>query len=171
MTRHADQGFTLAETLIALWVVSMALACVLAGFALLSRFDRSIQGQTAVRRTADAAVTSMRQAVATGEALSVKSFSGDARRLQYACGPGGELSSPRLCTLKAPKGWSLSYVSEAGIYKAWPNSTDDASPQLLEALILQDERGTTRGVVRIRVEQAPDCQFDTISRTCREEPK
>ncbi len=169
--RRANHGFTLAETLIALWVVSLAMACVLAGFALLSRFEHNVENQTIGRRAAETDLAVVTQAVATGEALSVKAFTGDAHHLEYACGKAMDSrNSPELCTLKWPDNWRASYVSEAGIFQAWPTS-EEKIPQPLEALILQDQAGETLGVVRIQAEQARNCQFDTISRTCREGTK
>lgn len=170
-TGRSDHGFTLAETLIALWVVSMAMGCVLAGFAVLSRFDHAAHKEVHTRRAADAAVAALQQAVTTGEGFSVRAFKGDARHLRYACGEGGGGDNFKLCTLNEPGGRRLSYVSETGIHQTWPDAATEMPPQPLEALILQTTTGTTLSVVRIQTEQARDCQFDTISRTCREEPK
>lgn len=171
MTIHKDDGFTLAETLIALWVVSLAMGCVLAGFALLSRFEQAAHGQARARRAVDASLSALTQAAAVGEALSVSAFAGDARHLRYACAIGANEDNPRLCTLNWPSAQRVAYVSDGLVYKAWPVGATQAVPQPLGALILQDAAGTTLGVVRIQAEQSRDCQFDTVSRTCREEPK
>lgn len=164
MTGRQDEGFTLVEAVVALTVVSLALAGILAATSLITRHNRQVvtaqQSATAVEDTLSRLSTSL----SPHQPFFAEDLTGSPRDIIYDCGVARcrfRLSSPSQ---------RLAYVSEGKVLTSWPPKVivEGQEPRL-EALILQDLSGTTLGLVRLETEQPEDCQFDMISRTCRGE--
>lgn len=163
MTRR-DDGFTLVETVVALTVVSLALAGILVATNLVTRHNQQmVKARQAAKATEDT-LARLRKGLMPHQPFFAGDLTGSARDIAYDCGAGRcrfRLSSPSQ---------RLAYVSRGQISASWPPKVvHEGEEQRLEALILQDLSGTTLGLVRLEAEQGEECQFDMISRTCRGE--
>lgn len=164
MTARNDAGFTLAETLIALAVVSMALASIIAATTLVTRHYHQIVFADKTNQRRDAVVKQLQTALGPYQPYDVDGLSGDGRQIDYDCG------EKRCHFALTDNSLHLGYVSRGERLTAWPpKNVTQNEPQRLEALILQDRSGTTLGLVRLETDQPEDCQFDMISRACRGE--
>lgn len=160
MTR-ADDGFTLTETLMALLVVSLALAGILTATSMVARSNANSARHLADDREIDGLVKKLRLLVPDN--APANHVVGNVSSVAVDCGASR-------CRFSLPDGrYSLAYVGQGLVHKSWPSATmADGNEARLEALILQDEDKKTVGVVKLSVEQSISCQFDMISRTCRE---
>ncbi len=168
-----DQGFTLTETLVALLVISLSLAALIVAASLVARFDR--RGWTATKQEREIATTESRIAAIlhAREPLRGDDLVGTARRFDYVCTPGAGNAPDCHFTLSESDipNVHMMYASENEIRPDWPpqTTTGETEPPRLEALILQDGQNKTLAVIRLGTDQDKDCQFDMISRTCRED--
>lgn len=164
MTGRRDDGFTLVETVVALTVVSLALAGILVATNLVTRHNQQVVRARRTAKAAEATLARLRDDLTPHQPFFADDLTGSARDVVYDCGAGRcrfRLSSPSQ---------RLVYVSQGEILTSWPPKVvHEGEEQRLEALILQDLSGTTLGLVRLEAEQGEDCQFDMISRTCRGE--
>ena len=162
----ADQGFTLTETLMALLVVSLALTSIVVATNLVTRQNRKAATALAVVKSADGILRQMEGALSPFGPFT-DNLSGDVHKLSYEC------RQPVRCNFALPPGrWTLRYLSAGRTLTSWPGLADKTGTKpRLEALVLQDGNGDTAGIVRLEAEQATVCQFDMISRSCREESR
>jgi prepilin-type N-terminal cleavage/methylation domain-containing protein len=157
MTR--DDGFTLTETLTALVVVSLSLACIIAATQQVTQINRRI-------------VTTHRQSVATTETVArvaallrdhepvmAKDLSGNSDGFECLIGS---------CRFRA-KPLRLSYVSRGQTSPYWPplHWQQAAEEPRLEEVVLDDAAGRTLAVINLVADEPKDCVFDMISRICR----
>jgi prepilin-type N-terminal cleavage/methylation domain-containing protein len=165
LTARGDEGFTLAEVVIALAVVSIALAGILAATNLVTRHNRQVTKWQKASSASDQTVARLRIELARGQPFDTENFTGSATQIDFDCGDG------RRCRYRLPSGdQRFAYVTHGDILPFWPRKPAvPDTPERLEALILQDRSGTTLGLVRLETEQTENCQFDMISRTCHGE--
>lgn len=164
MRMRADDGFTLVETVVALTIVSFALAGILAATNLVTRHNQRLVKTQETVRAADETLARLKADLLPHQPFFATDLTGSPRDIVYDCKTGRcrfRLSSPTQ---------RFAYVSEGEVLTSWPPKVIlEGREQRLEALILQDLSGTTLGLVRLETEQSEDCQFDMISRTCRGE--
>jgi prepilin-type N-terminal cleavage/methylation domain-containing protein len=164
MKIKGDEGFTLVETVVALTVVSFALAGILAATNLVTRHNQRLVKTQETERSADETLARLKVDLLPHQPFFATDLTGSSRDIVYDCKTGRcrfHLSAPAQ---------RLVYVSEGEVLTSWPPKVIlEGREQRLEALILQDLSGTTLGLVRLETEQSEDCQFDMISRTCRGE--
>jgi prepilin-type N-terminal cleavage/methylation domain-containing protein len=164
MSTREDDGFTLVEMVVALAVVSFALAGILAATNLVTRHNQQMLRLDRAVRAAEEARSHLYTALSPYGPFDTNNLTGGERTVDYDCGKSR-------CQFRlASAGQRLVYVSEGEVLRSWPPKlVAEGREQRLEVLILQDLSGTTLGLVRLETEQAEDCQFDMISRTCRGE--
>lgn len=163
MTGRRDDGFTLVETVVALTVVSLALAGILVATNLVTRHNQQVLRARQTAKMAEDTLALLRDGLTPHQPFFADDLTGSARDIAYDCGL-------RRCQFRLTAlSQRLVYVSQGKILASWPPKVIEAPDQRLEALILQDLSGTTLGLVRLETEQPEDCQFDMISRTCRGE--
>ena len=164
VTGRRDDGFTLVETVVALTVVSHALAGILVATNLVTRHNQQVVRAKQAVRSADETMARLSAGLLPHQPFFADDLTGTVRDIVYDCGAARcrfRLTSPSQ---------RLAYVSRGKVLTAWPPKVmTEGEEQRLEALILQDLSGTTLGLVRLETEQSESCQFDMISRTCRGE--
>jgi len=164
VTGRRDDGFTLVEAVVALTVVSLALAGILAATSLITRHNRQVITAQQTAKMVEDTLAQLGDGLSPHQPYFAEDLTGSPRDITYDCGVARcrfRLSSPSQ---------RLAYVSEGKVLASWPpKAMMEGQEPRLEALILQDLSGTTLGLVRLETEQPEDCQFDMISRTCRGE--
>ncbi len=171
MTR--EDGFTLTETLIALLVISLSLAGLIAIASLVAHFERGEWMRTRQDKQLTETEAQIAAILHAREPVRGKALTGEAQGFTYACVPASQDSPVCRFSLGASHipNLHLKYVSQGNMRSDWPpppEPTDIEAPRL-EALILQDGGNRTVGVIRLDADQSQDCQFDMISRICRED--
>lgn len=186
-------GYTLAEALVALVVVGLAVG----GLTLAT--EQILRLQAAAGHDAKAAAGASRLSAAFSGLLDGEGpfpsedrdgFFGDSDQFDFPCGDrtcGGELvrrsngielvlrarsGRSSVFPLGADRALAFEYSSANGEHDAWP-PTDARRPEALRSIELMRTRlGAEAPIAQARIwnEQAADCAFDTISRTCRTEP-
>jgi prepilin-type N-terminal cleavage/methylation domain-containing protein len=164
MNRRRDDGFTLVETVVALTVVSLALAGILVVTNLVTRYNHQVVRAQQTGRSVENTLAQLSSRLSPHQPYFADALTGTARDIEYDCG------ADRCRFRLSSKSQRLAYISQGKVSASWPPKIllEDRE-QRLEALILQDLSGTTLGLVRLEAEQPEDCQFDMISRTCRGE--
>lgn len=164
--RQHDSGFTLTEALIALLVISLALAGALQASRIVATFNKHVLAQAKADKDMIAFQAEASKRLLPLQPITENKFKGDARLMTFPCNP---TAPTPLCTLSAPTG-TFVYVSGGSVHATWPDGTPSLSipSSRLEALALHDQQGKTLAIIKFPVEHAGDCQFDMISRTCRE---
>ncbi len=154
-----DEGFTLTETLTALVVVSLALACLVTATTEVTHINRRIvQTHQVAVATNDtvARVTSMLQA---HQPIMPNDLSGNVDG--FECLTGGY--SFRAKPLR------VAYLSGGKTSRYWPPlhwQQAEIEPRL-EGVVLSDPSGRTLATISLMTDEPRDCVFDTISRKCR----
>jgi prepilin-type N-terminal cleavage/methylation domain-containing protein len=188
----SEKGYTLAETLVALMVVGIAMAGLARGVTVLNSLQKgassSVGRQWDLRRAREG-LTALLEAQGpflTGESSSAD-FNGTARDFKFLCGGalrcGASLTnsdSGMRLQMHGPSGAAViadipgvsraafAYGSDRSFGPDWPTTSD--KPRALRWIFVGED--TDKGLkplfsVPIAVDQAADCQFDTITRTCR----
>jgi len=154
-----DDGFTLTETLTALVVVSLSLACIVAATTQVTRINRRIADshkQTVITNDTVARVATMLHAQ---EPVMAKDLSGNVDGFECLTGN---------CRFRA-RPMRVAYLSEGTTLDYWPPlhwQQAQVEPRL-EGVILNDSNGKTLAVIPLMADEPKDCIFDMISRVCR----
>ncbi len=154
-----DDGFTLTETLTALVVVSLALACIVTATTEVTHINRRIvQTHQAAVNTNDtvAQVTTMLQA---RQPIMAKDLSGNVDGFECLVGN---------CRFRA-RPLRVAYLSGGKTSDYWPPlhwQHAEIEPRL-EGVVLSDASGRTLATISLMTDEPKDCVFDMISRTCR----
>jgi prepilin-type N-terminal cleavage/methylation domain-containing protein len=178
-----DDGYTLAEMLVALVLAGLATSALATTARLAARSEERIRvaHTTAVglSRLSEAAGGALREAgpFETGAAVGAPRFEGDPRQALFDCGDrrceleigeagvafarGGVRRTHRVPALKAP---ALRYVSgqDGRVTSQWP--PPDRADRLA-AVVLMDRAGPVSVLSTVR-EQPASCVFDLASRRC-----
>ncbi|CAL4869739.1 hypothetical protein MMA231_04031 (plasmid) [Asticcacaulis sp. MM231] len=165
MTRK-DSGFTLTEALIALLVISLALAGALQASRIVAKFNSRVVTQAKRDKDLISFQAQAAKRLLPLQPITDDKLKGDARQMAFPCDP---TAPTPLCTLSAPTG-TFVYLSGGSAHAVWPYGQPSSSTPSarLEAVALRDQQGKTLAVIKLPVEHAGDCQFDMISRNCRE---
>jgi prepilin-type N-terminal cleavage/methylation domain-containing protein len=187
-----DKGYTLAEMLVALMIIGLLMAGLGRGVSLLS----NLQGAASTSIGRHWEIRNARENLASlldgrGPFLtagpSASDFSGSPHDFKFNCGSasrcGASLSedgSAVRLQISRPSGdtvvarlpgvshASFLYGSDQSFGSDWPRQSD--KPQALRWIFITEEpSGGPKPLfsVPVLVDQAADCQFDTITRTCR----
>ncbi len=159
-----DGGFTLAEALMALLIISLALAGVMQAGRLVGAFQKRIAGDKKVEAARQGFEHELRDRLSPLQPIESDELEGDAHGVRYACTPD---DSALGCRLDVPEG-RLAYASSGVTYAAWPQPVKPGSfgKPRLDAIVWRGPGGKVLAVVKFPIEQARDCIFDMISRTC-----
>lgn len=114
MTRQRDDGFTLVETVVALTVVSLALAGILLATNLVTRHNQQVVRTEQTARSVETTLARLRDSLSPHQPFFGDALTGTARDIVYDCGVGRcrfQLSS---------KSQRLAYVSQGMISASWP---------------------------------------------------
>ncbi len=156
--RH-DDGFTLTETLTALVVVSLSLACIVAATTEVTQVNRRIieshKSSVATAETV-ARVTAMLQ---DNQPIMAKDLSGNVDGFECLTGN---------CRFYA-KPMHVAYLSAGKTSAYWPPlhwQQAQVEPRL-EGVVLNDASGRTLATISLEADEPKDCVFDMISRVCR----
>jgi type II secretory pathway component PulJ len=159
-----DQGFTLAEAVMSLLVVSLALAGLLQVTAYNARSQARIGTHQKDLKLIDQQSIALERVLNEVGAVEDR-FTGrkDYLSAKDAAGIDHEF--------RAPHGWQLKYLSNGQALAEWPplaeQNLEISHRSKLGAVALSNDKGQPVKVARVRIEQNPDCQFDMISRDCR----
>lgn len=168
MTRPRDDGFTLVEALVALLIISLSLAGVFEASRFVGRMDHRLLSTRQAGRADAAFQADLTGRLAPLQPIDAGKLSGDAGMLHYVCSPGSTLQA---CSLASGPDRQFVYVADSHTLGQWPPAVQPGSPPArLEALLVRDRRGNNVAVIKFPVEHNGNCQFDMISRTCRNEP-
>ncbi len=154
-----DDGFSLTETLTALVVVSLSLACIVAATTQVTHIDRRI-------------TETHRQSIATNETVArVAAMLRDHEPVMSADLSGNTDGFECLtgnCRFRA-KPMHVAYVSDGRTLDYWPplHWQQASETPRLDSVILNDPNGRTLAVIDLVADEPKDCIFDMISRTCR----
>ena len=164
---RSDSGFTLVEALVALLIISLALAGVLQT----ARFVAHLNSRVVVADRAEKAAVQMKHDVAL-QLLPVQPIMGDdlvgdAAHIQVRCPEA--MPGTHDCTVASTPGLSFAYISQGQVLKQWPQApvTPDTAPVRLEAVLIRNAVGKNIAVIPLPVEHNRNCAFDMVSRTCR----
>ncbi|HTN41928.1 MAG TPA: prepilin-type N-terminal cleavage/methylation domain-containing protein [Asticcacaulis sp.] len=167
MRPHNDQGFTLTEALVALLVISLGLAGLLQTSRIVGHFNKSALNQRQEAKSMKAFQAEMQTRLDPIQPINDSKLEGDELQIRYAC---TREATTRDCHLNAPQGHFV-YASDGEALAAWPPAAVEGrhSQVNLDAVMLRSPQGKTLALVKFPVEHGADCQFDMISRECREE--
>jgi hypothetical protein len=186
-----DDGYTLAECLVALFVISLTAAGLAAGALSIGRLQASAARAASGDRLVRAVHENLSALLDTAGPFPSNMdgvFEGSATAFEFACNdpnttcgarigsmagglglyvtfPGGTV---RALPLPGVTSAEFSYAGTRTLGSVWPAQTQD--PQSLSSVGLVAE--TALGSVpitsaRVWLDQAASCQFDAISQTCR----
>jgi type II secretory pathway pseudopilin PulG len=182
-----DAGYTLADTLGALAVVSLMVSGAVAGVGVYGRQQQDARRQmaeTAAARAAQAALQRLLETQGPYRSDQPERFSGSETRLQFDCGEDQPCAAQlqgsgapalqvtdrgrtRSFPLSASGPVRFAYVSEAGRGPAWPPAS--GPPQHLRAVDVVAAGAPVPVLVTAQVwrEEPPACQFDPVLQDCR----
>jgi hypothetical protein len=156
--RH-DDGFTLTETLTALVVVSLSLACIIAATMAVTQINRRIVDSHKQSVTANETAVRVTAMLHDHEPVMAEDLSGNVDGFECLTGN---------CRFNA-KPLHVTYVSGGKTSAYWPplHWQQTHEDPRLEGVILGDARGRTLAVIDLVADEPKDCIFDMISRVCR----
>jgi prepilin-type N-terminal cleavage/methylation domain-containing protein len=180
-----DDGYTIAEMLVALAIIGLAFGGFVEATRTLAGFQRAAVGATAQVSARTAIARTLSFAVADdGPFFSNQTaFVGTTARFAFACSAGacGASITPdgarsvlvawrgrrRSTPVSLPQAAAFRYADGGDEGDAWPQAP--LPPERLRAIfILADgARGEPLGTVRLAVDEPPDCVFDPIAQACR----
>jgi hypothetical protein len=181
-----EAGYTATEALAALAILGLAVGGLAAGLKVLGQgqLTTSVTLSDSVSvRTVRAELEGLLQGEGPFRSDAVGAFSGDRQSLRFPCAPqpcsaqlaAGELvvvrgKGSRRLRLPARRAYDFAYVAGNGRFARWPQP--DAEPwRPLSAVALVDRAsGLPLVTAPVWVQQAADCEFDTVSRDCRRSP-
>ncbi|MDV6331309.1 prepilin-type N-terminal cleavage/methylation domain-containing protein [Asticcacaulis sp. 201] len=167
MTKPSEAGFTLAEMLVALVVISLALAGIWQGSRIVSRLNMKVEADRTSTLKLREYEAELRAKLEPLQPILGDAVIGSSRALRFACQAGE--ATPN-CALSPPSG-TFAYVSNGQVFSDWPPLASAETPgqkPRLQALIVRNTAEKNLIVVTLPVEHPADCQFDMISRACRE---
>lgn len=180
------EGFTLADTMAAMLIISLAMVGLLQGTQMIARVQRANAAQHQVlveARAVQAALLALFRAPGADSGALSERLRGDASHLSFGCASGdcsasltARLGRTWLETLAgsrsaaAPVGRiggavRFVYVGRLGVYDAWPAAEAPAGERLRAVRVEDGERPLAS--VRVWLEQTVDCNYDLISHQCR----
>jgi hypothetical protein len=181
-----EAGYTLAETLAALLILSMAVSGLYTGVELLGRRQAVVGHMMAAvedQRTAQSALERLFEGLGPYRTSDPESFSGNAAAATFACGAaarctvaaGADSVGPRL-VLATPAGarvihvpgqapLRLVYQGELGDSAVWPPNRGRV--EHLRSIRVLDAAQRPLAAARLWRGQAQDCAFDPIAQDCR----
>lgn len=165
-----EAGFSLAETLVALVIISLSLG----GVFIVAGLGAKTQTRVMAQKTSAQAIQSQEKDLSRRLALAgpytADNFDGTPAHFI--------VSSEGVATLgyRAPEGLRLRYIGDTGALDNWPDIglTDetghiDARQQgRLRAVMLTDIKGMPVVTIRLRTDERTACNFNAVSRTCAE---
>jgi prepilin-type N-terminal cleavage/methylation domain-containing protein len=190
MSRSLNQdGYTLAEVLVALFVISLAMGGLTEGARFIGRLQTAA-GRSLATDSAQAAVGTAFTAVLEGEgpfaSSNATSFSGDEGRFQFtsaAKGPcevvlrpsGSEMllevrvgGAVRRLRLPGVANARFSYAGSRTLGGVWPALSQEAQILRSVSLVAVGPGGETAiAGARVWREQIQNCYFDAIAQACR----
>jgi prepilin-type N-terminal cleavage/methylation domain-containing protein len=182
-------GYTLVEMLTALLILSLALGGLYeSGFVIRGMTDAAARNRrgAASAREAELALDRLLRRRGPFAASDGDGFHGDAVEFHFPCEsgscgarltPGPEAANLEVIDIGRRKEIVLAgqpsvqfrYVGSAGVADAWAPAKDDAG--LLTAVaIVRARDGLPLAQSRLWRQMSPSCQWDAISRVCREAP-
>ncbi len=156
--RH-DAGFTLTETLTALVVVSLSLACIVVATTQVTKINRRIADAHTKSVTTNETVARVTAMLRDHEPVMAEDLSGNVDGFECLTGN---------CRFRA-KPMRVSYLSGGKTSAYWPPlhwQQTHMDPRL-DGVILDDAAGRTVAVIDLVADEPKDCVFDMISRVCR----
>lgn len=180
------EGFTLADTMAAMLIISLAMVGLLQGTQMIARVQRAnaVQHDALVEaRAVQATLQAVFRAPGADDGNLTGRLRGDSSRIAFAC--GGDDCSAAL-TAREGRIWletragdvagaapigkvggavRFVYVGRLGQYATWPAEGAPAGETLRSVRIEDGER--LLASVRVWLEQSVDCNYDLISHQCR----
>jgi type II secretory pathway pseudopilin PulG len=165
-----EAGFSLAETLVALVIISLSLG----GVFIVAGLGAKIQTRVMAQKVSAQAIQSQEKDLSRRLALAgpYTSDNFDGTPAHFI------VSSEGVATMgyRAPEGLRLRYVGDTGALDNWPDIglTDDAGhidarrQGRLRAVVLTDVKGVPVVTIRLRVDERAACNFNAVSQTCAE---
>lgn len=189
----SQDGYTLAEALAALLIVGLAIGGLTQGVYVLGRLQAANGRATAdarAVRAADRALVALLAEQGPFTSKDPERFTGDRRAFHFECGGAvpcgarlvGQARGARLAITGAegrvsefslpnvPDPWFV-YVDAVGRSDAWPPAGPHRTLSAVSLVSGPAGQETPLANARLWIEQAPDCQFDSISQDCRELPR
>ena len=185
-----DDGYTLAECLVAMFVVGLAVSGLSAGLLTVSkmhgaseRLERQDQSVRTARQALDGLLAQQGPFASPGGSK----FNGDSKGFRFECGPAKAICGSWVTTtsdglaltvadqharhdlpLPGFTGAKFNYAGSLTLGPTWPAQIQD--PQTLRSIGLVGE--TRQGVlpvasVRVWIDQPTTCAFDAIAQACR----
>ncbi len=156
--RH-DDGFTLTETLIALIVVSLSLACIVAAMTEVTRVNRRIVDTHKMSGATSETVARVTGLLQARQPIMAKDLSGNIDGFECLTGN---------CQFRATP-MRVAYLSEGKTSNYWPplHWQQAKDEPRLEGVVLNDQSGRTLAVIDLMADEPKGCVFDMISRVCR----
>lgn len=187
--RPEDQGYTLGECLVALFVIGLALGGLSAGVMSISRQQARAIGVTrgardlrAVHEGLDRFLEGQGPFIGPGAEL----FTGEPSRFQFRCtavddcrawldsAAGGmelHLASPygqKTLPMNGVRSAQFVYAGSRTIGPSWPADASTVQPLKFIGLMAQTDTGSIPvASVRLWIDQSPYCDFDAILKDCR----
>ncbi len=164
-----EDGFTLTEALVGLLIISLSLGGLLQAGRVVGHADKAALAQKRIIKSEVMFERELAEALRPIQPITATDLKGDGHFIHYACDKNQKGQGALKCSLNPPLG-SLAYVSSGKVYSSWPPAgvlTADKATRL-EAVLWHDDAGKNIGVLALPVEQGADCQFEMISRACRQ---
>jgi len=165
----SEDGFTLAEAVISLLVVSLSLAALLATASLCVRTNRAVAAGKLEARAIAEERTRLAAALSAVEPVTDGTVVGSDRTLAAVRAGGATI----LYTAKP--GFHLRYAGDAGVGDRWPEAptaqaTGDtrAVPARLGAVILTGKDGAPVATLRLDADLSQACRLDPATGICHE---
>ena len=156
--RH-DDGFTLTETLTALVVVSLSLACIIAATTEVTHINRRTVDTHKQSMATNETVARVTEMLRDHEPILAEDLSGNVDGFECLTGN---------CRFRA-KPLRVAYLTGGRTSAYWPPlhwQQTHENPRL-DGVILDDAGGRTVAVINLVADEPKDCVFDMISRVCR----
>ena len=156
--RH-DDGFTLTETLTALVVVSLSLACIVTATIEVTHINQRIIAAHKASAMTRETVGRVRAMLEARQPIMARDLSGNVDGFECLTGN---------CRFRA-KPMRVAYLSGGKTSNYWPPlhwQQAETEPRL-EGVVLDDTDGRTLAVIDLMADEPKDCAFDMISRVCR----
>jgi type II secretory pathway pseudopilin PulG len=165
----SEDGFTLAEAVMSLLVVSLSLAALLATASLCVRTNRAVAAGKLEARAIAEERARLLTALSTVEPVTDGTVVGSDRTLA-AVRPGGAT-----VLYTARPGFHLRYIGDTGIGDHWPEAPaaqtageTRAVPARLGAVILTGKDGAPMATLRLDADLSQACRLDPATGVCHE---
>lgn len=181
-----EDGFTLADMLAALLILSLAMAGLGQGLYAMSRLQRAAAETAAQARDLRAISGGLDQLLGGAGPFGARAddFQGQADRLSFTCGQGARcegrleiVAGQRRLRIQdadahirivagGPAGTTFRYLGSTGEHDHWPTGQEGR----LLAVRLRDIDGALLANHRLWRDQPVECAFDAVRRDCYFEP-